>query len=391
MESFEIASTLEEAIISRAKVTGSPVNGSIELLPLCNMNCGMCYVRLSPEEVQQKGRIRTTDEWIHVARQMAEEGVLFLLLTGGEPLLFPEFQRLYLELQQMGMILTINTNGTMIDEAWAEFFGKHKPRRINITMYGTNEETYEELCHYPGGFEKMMNAVRLLRERQVDVKLSASVTRENEKDLPRMHALSEELGVPFRADTYMMPAVRERTRPFKEQSRLLPEAAAKARMDALRQEMGPERFAQYQEQIRQEMELQEALQAELQKGERLQQELPARGRDCLAGNCSFTVNWQGELRPCVVMTEPAVSVFEHGFAEAWNQVKEQVQKIRIHAKCTACRFRPLCRTCPACALLETGSYEGVPEYMCRYAEASKHELDAMGAVSAKEGQINEWE
>lgn len=59
---------------------------------------------------------------------------------------------------------------------------------------------------------------------------------------------------------------------------------------------------------------------------------------------------------------------------------EEVQKIRIHAKCTACRFRPLCCTCPACALLETGSYGGLPEYMCRYAEASKLCLDKVGDV-----------
>ena len=36
----------------------------------------------------------------------------------------------------MGMILTINTNGTLIDETWADFFAQHPPRRINITLYG---------------------------------------------------------------------------------------------------------------------------------------------------------------------------------------------------------------------------------------------------------------
>ena len=33
-------------------------------------------------------------------------------------------------------------------------------------------------------------------------------------------------------------------------------------------------------------------------------------------------------------------------------------------------MRHLCRTCAASALLETGSYDGVPDYMCRYAEES---------------------
>lgn len=87
---------------------------------------------------------------------MQKSGVLFLLLSGGETLLFLDFRKLYLGLKELGMILTINTNGTLIDEEMDVFFGKHKPRRINITLYGTNEKNYADLCHYPGGFEKTL-------------------------------------------------------------------------------------------------------------------------------------------------------------------------------------------------------------------------------------------
>ena len=126
------------------------INGSLELLPLCNMNCDMCYVRLSARETEAKGGLHTADEWIGLGREMQKAGVLFLLLTGGEPLLFPDFQKLYVELRQMGMILTVNTNGTLLDEGWADFFGRYKPRRINITLYGADDSAYEKLCHYPG-------------------------------------------------------------------------------------------------------------------------------------------------------------------------------------------------------------------------------------------------
>ena len=90
----------------------------------------------------------------------------------------------------------------------------------------------------------------------------------------------------------------------------------------------------------------------------------------MAGQCSFTINWQGEMRPCVILTEPAVSVFDAGFEAAWRQIVEETGKIRLNAKCTACPLRHLCRTCAASALLEAGSYDAVPEYMCRYAEES---------------------
>ena len=65
--------------------------------------------------MEAKGRLRTADEWLEIGRQMKDAGVLFLLLTGGEPFLYPDFRRLYLELRKMWMIITINTNGTLIN------------------------------------------------------------------------------------------------------------------------------------------------------------------------------------------------------------------------------------------------------------------------------------
>ncbi len=59
------------------------------------------------------------------------------------------------------------------------FLGKYKPRRVNITLYGTEEKTYENLCHYPGGFGKTLNGIRLLRKYGVDVKVGGSLTKAN--------------------------------------------------------------------------------------------------------------------------------------------------------------------------------------------------------------------
>ncbi len=366
MEPMSDASTVERMILKRASFTRTPVNGSLELLPLCNMNCDMCYVRLSRAEMEQQGRMRTAEEWIEIGKQMQKSGVLFLLLTGGEPLLHPEFKKIYLNLKAMGMILTINTNGTLINEEWADFFAANRPRRINITLYGADDKAYERLCHYPGGYRKVMRAVHLLKERKVDVKLSGSLTKENRDDLARLLDVQTELDIPVRVDTYMMPAERERTRPFAEQSRLAPEEAARGRMFALQKEMGKELFEVYVKQTLTEID------------HAVPQEATGKRMTCLAGSCSFTVNWQGEIRPCVVMTGPSASVFELGFQKAWEQMSHEIDKIVTSPHCAVCKKRVLCRTCAASALLETGSYDGVPEYMCRYTEESLRILREYG-------------
>lgn len=358
MKRLEGATTVERMLLDQAKSTHTPANGSIELLPLCNMNCDMCYVRLSREEMERLGRLSTADEWLEIGRQMKEAGVLFLLLTGGEPFLYPDFKRLYLGLRQMGMIVTINTNGTLIDEELAEFFGKYKPRRINITLYGTDEEAYTNLCHYPGGYGRTLRGIRLLREQGVDVKVGGSMARSNKDDLDRLLDVEEELGIPVKVDTYMMPATRERELPYNMQSRLDPEEAAQARIHALKRGMGPELFPRY------------VHQAVYRADNPGSAEAAPGHMSCMAGQCSFTINWQGEMRPCVMLSEPAVSVFEFGFEAAWKYIVEETGKILLNAKCSTCHMRHLCRTCAASALLETGSYDGVPDYMCRYTEES---------------------
>ena len=354
MDEYQSFSTVERSLMARASAVKAPISGSMELLPLCNMNCKMCYVRLSPEEMKRQGNLHTWEEWLEAGRQMQRSGVLFLLLTGGEPLIFPEFRKLYLELRKLGFVLTINTNGTLIDEEWADFFAKYKPRRINITLYGASRESYGDLCGYPQGFDRVTNAVRMLRQRKVDVKLSTSVTPENVRDLEKMFAIARELEVPMGVDTYMMPASRERELPFSQQSRLGPEEAARARVQAMKLEW-PEDFPEYARR--------QILEADMFVPESAE----PRPVTCHAGNCAFSVNWQGQLHPCVILTEPSVNIFERGFQAAWEYLVKGMAPIRLHPDCSVCNLQGLCRTCAASALLEGGSYDAKPEYMCRYA------------------------
>ena len=348
-------STVERMLLDSAQKNRVPANGSIELLPLCNMNCDMCYVRLSREEMERQGRLRTAEEWLEIGRQMQKAGVLFLLLTGGEPLLYPGFKELYLGLKQLGFILSINTNGTLIDEEWADFFAAHKPRQMNITLYGVSNDTYASLCHYPGGYTKTIRAIRLLRERGIEVRMSATIGKTNRQDLPAILKLGDELNIPVQCDTYLMPGERERTLPFDRQARLSPEQAAAARVEFLRWRAGDDLFRQYVQQS-----VQRARQAPEGPAE------PGR-MTCRAGSCSFTINWQGEMRPCVILSSPSVPVFSLGFSAAWEKIVQECDTIRLNPQCSVCSLRHLCRTCAASALLEEGRYDAVPRYMCRYA------------------------
>ena len=50
--------------------------------------------------------------------------------------------------------------------------------------------------------------------------------------------------------------------------------------------------------------------------------------------------------------------------------KKETESLRISARCSSCKLRKVCNTCVAAAIAETGKADGVPEYLCRYTEAT---------------------
>lgn len=366
MEPMEDANTVERMLIHKAASVKSPANGSIELLPLCNMNCDMCYVHLTHKQLEEAGgRIHTGKEWLEIGKQMVENGTLFLLLTGGEPLLHPDFKEIYLGLKKMGIVITINTNATLIDESWVEFFKQHMPRRINITLYGSSNETYERLCHYKNGYDKVMNSIKMLQEADIPVRVGFSLAKNNQKDAGDVLKMVTDMDIPISFDTYMLPATRERKLPYNQQARLAPEDAALT-------------FAHNLDKIDSIDHVEEYVDKQLKLVEdRVIGEEHEGQMECLAGKCSYTVNWQGEMHPCVILTAPTANVFEVGFKKAWETVSDGCSKIRLYSGCSVCKLRPICRTCAASHLLESGSYMGKPEYMCTYTETLYEEYKRM--------------
>lgn len=350
------ATSLEKALFLKAADAERPIYGNLELLPLCNMNCDMCFVRLSPEEMKQQGRLRTLEEWKQVVREIAQEGVLFLQLTGGEPLLYPDFKELYSFIRSQGIIVTINTNGTLIDEDWADFFAQFPPRRINITLYGKDNETYERLCHLPHGFDKAIRGIKLLRERKVDVKLNGSLAKENFKDTDELFRIADELGVPMTPAAYMFPATRERKKDYLYESRVTPKEAAQGTMAIVAHGKTAEEMRTYAQ-----MKL--AMVEQTEEGK-----LEPGGMTCHAGKCAFIVNWQGHLQPCIIMKEPWVPVFEIGFKKGWKQIVEKTKELQLCAECNACKLRHLCGKCVAANYYETGNFHTKPSYLCEMTE-----------------------
>ena len=128
----------------KAREKGIPISGQFELTPLCNFDCKMCYVHLEPDQLNHQS-ILSVDTWKDLMHQAWEAGMMSLNLTGGECLAYPGFDELFLYLQSLGCEVGVLTNGYLMDEKRIQFFKKHLPSQIQVSLYGWNDDVYERV------------------------------------------------------------------------------------------------------------------------------------------------------------------------------------------------------------------------------------------------------
>lgn len=345
---------------ARACAKGIPLAGNFELTPRCNFNCRMCYVHLTPEEEQRRGTELTADEWLAIAEQARSQGMLFLLLTGGEPLIRADFRYLLTELKKMGLMVSINSNASLIDADWLDFFRHEPPARFNITLYGSSNETYERLCGRPM-FERVMANIRALKALGMDVKLNVSMTPYNVDDLDGIYAAATELGTPVQMASYMFPPVRRDEALTGRNDRFTCREAAACSVHWDRLRFTDEEFRQRAEAMKAGICAPDSDVCEGTPGEKMA---------CRAGRSSFWINWRGDMTPCGMMLQPVVSVRELGFARAWEETKAATVQIRLPSACAQCGYQHMCHACAAMCVTETGAFDGKPEYVCGMTKAT---------------------
>lgn len=162
-----------------AVVKGKPVHGTFSLTPRCNLQCRMCYV-CNPSVADEE---LSGDQWLDIMRQARDEGMLFSLITGGEPLLHKDFWQIYTGLRRLGIYVTVNSNGTTITPEVADKFKKAPPVQISISVYGSSPEAYEKVTGSAAGYEKVIRGIELLRERRVKFKLRTILTKDTAPDI----------------------------------------------------------------------------------------------------------------------------------------------------------------------------------------------------------------
>lgn len=332
------------ALLHRLGNGRHPLAGSIELTERCNLSCIHCLINQPPASREAGAREMRLGQIEGVLDQITDAGCLFMLLTGGEPLLRPDFAEIYLHARRKGMLVTIFTNGTLLTPRIADLLADHRPQMVEISLYGRTEETYERVTQVPGSFARCMAGIKQLQERQVPLSLKAVLLRANCHEIEAMRAFARECGVTFRTDGLIWPRLDGGWQPLEQ--RLSPgEIVAMEHLDIADE--------------RERMAIQATLDAPpLRRG-------PV--YNCGAGQRGFHIDSTGHLSMCLMSRRPGYDLLQGSFREGWDSFLEARRHMQrtLATRCESCRAGTLCQQCTAWSQASHGDDETPDDFVCR--------------------------
>jgi MoaA/NifB/PqqE/SkfB family radical SAM enzyme len=168
----------------------------------CNYACKHCYLGLKMNSGMP------LDDKKRCLDIMADAGVLFLQMTGGEPTVDRDFMKAYRFAWALGMMITVSTNGSLL---WRrnllDLFRECPPYRVTVSMYGATKASYDELTQRPGAWDQFVQGMNAARHARLPLRMSIVVTEDNGHEEQAMVDLCESWGVEYEVFTNMTPTI----------------------------------------------------------------------------------------------------------------------------------------------------------------------------------------
>jgi radical SAM protein with 4Fe4S-binding SPASM domain len=251
------------------------------------------------------------------------------------------------------------TNGTLITPRIADYLAEWPPYRVEITLYGATQETYERVTGIPGSYARCMRGIELLLERGLPLNLKTMLMTLNQDELHDMRTLADSLGVSFRYDAMLNAGLDGDGRPTS--LRVPPEEVVRldlqdqGRAEALRSFIQKKKSFQY-------------------PGDNLYA--------CGAGERSFHIDPYGQLCLCMMVRYASYDLLAGSFQEGWGGLFPQIrsQKIEGNYICSQCELMPLCGQCPGWSSIEHGETQKPVDYLCQVAHLRYESLEALEKI-----------
>ena len=328
-ETFE--RPLMRQVLSRCSELNIPVQMALELTYRCNLRCSHCYIDL------ERGDELTLQEWKDVLDQLKAEGAIYLLFTGGEIMVRPDFLEIAAYARRNGFIPGFLTNSTLVTPGIARDIADLRPFSVGTSLHGAAAATHEQVTRVPGSFEKTLEGIRLLINAGLEVIVHTLVMKSNVNELNQIEQLVELLGAKSHINMEIAPTKTGANSPL---------------------ELEPEE---------EKLALSSWRPAEQENVGTVRPVL------CKAGKSLGSISPNGDVFPCIMFPLKLGNVKQTSFSSIWRT--ESCAELRylrsmthrdLHA-CNDCGLKEYCQRCTGIAYLESGHSNGISPSACKQA------------------------
>jgi MoaA/NifB/PqqE/SkfB family radical SAM enzyme len=338
-----------------------PLKASIDLTYRCDNHCRHCWLWLAENAPEQRDEL-SSDEWREVVDQARALGTREWAISGGEPMLRPDFAEIFEYVTTKSTSYSLNTNGTLITPEIAKLLRRKGSKMIAV--YGASAQVYDEVTRNPGGFDALMEGFARLKEAGAGFTVQLIPMRGNWHEWEAMQELAKSLSKHWRVGApwlYLSACGGDARNAEIDAQRLDPaDAVALDEPDLSGDEPGA---------------------GERHEGPADDDRLFAR---CIAGRRDFHVDPYGGMSWCSFVKDPELRYDLRGgsgiapgaVATAWDEfIPSLADKVHGGAEylegCAACEMRADCRWCDVYGYLEHGRHGAKVEYLCEVARENR--------------------
>jgi len=308
----------------------------------CGLHCRHCYTDCYNKPFYQ-GKELNTKYVKFILDKIHKAGIMWLCLTGGDPLTRIDFLDIYSYAKERGFITTVFTNGCSITSEIAVYLKKKPPFAIEITLNAVTEELFERVSRVKGSFKKTMKGIELILKEGLPLKIKTQITKDNLQEISHIKRFIETRGLKFQPSISLICRLN---------GDLAPSSLRIAPQDILR--------------LTGKNGLSDNCLPEARSG---------LFRCNIGGGDGFYIGPDGNMFLCNLLREPHFNLLQVDIGYALKELLFSVrnEKFAADSKCNGCNLVKFCVNCPGMAYLEKGDKEAAVEYCCELAKQARGE------------------
>lgn len=319
-----------------------------EITHRCNLRCRHCYVVPEPDKKELSvGQVKSAFD------QLACAGCPHVTLTGGEPLTRKDIFPLIDYARRRGLFIHLFTNATLITPKVADRLKELQLVSLEVSFHSLKKKRFDWFTRVTGSYDRVMEAIRLLRKRKIKIALKINITKANLDEIEDLKRFTEDLEAIPEWATVLTPK-------------------SNGSKDNLALRLSPEeRFRVDNILFSDAVDAEALTEMPVHDDKEIEKKQWVKGRlfQCGAGKKGLAINPYGELKPCLEFPFSAYSILSGRLREGWGTLGGYVDSFKpsFAYKCFDCELREFCECCPVKAYLECGDMNRCPDYYRRLA------------------------